>query len=414
MTKTNNRDTMTDHIDSKTVKRSIKPGVPTYQKVRRLLKVLDGVDYNVLRCMFDRLRELRGSPQETENWTNPDEWIPVKLTGSEQALALDIWNGSGQELNPRHLHDPYYFSTKQGLLERTSGGRLSVTDRGRSFLDPTTGAEVMAIMDAEEGLLFLLQTLAEIGSGKRADILPRFSEYCLTQTTLESENVIKGALYDRMLNLVNRGLVERNGQVYEITEFGLSYLQRSLSQIPGELRNPKQSELERLAQEMRKGARADLGAFLGDMDPFKFEELIHLLLEEMGYMNVVTTSPTNDKGVDVIADIQMGISSVREVVQAKRFKGVVNRKVLDELRGSLHRFKAFRGTIITTGSFSSGAKNASFEAGAAPITLIDGEKLLDLLIEYGIGIRKKAVEYFEFDRAGITDFMEGTTGVLEK
>jgi hypothetical protein len=69
-----------------------------------------------------------------------------------------------------------------------------------------------------------------------------------------------------------------------------------------------------------------------------------------------------DHGVIVVADIELGISSVREVVQAKRQKGSINRRVLDELRGSLHRFSAVRGTVIT-----SGTKQAAFERGAAPI-----------------------------------------------
>ena len=42
---------------------------------------------------------------------------------------------------------------------------------------------------------------------------------------------------------------------------------------------------------------------------------------------------------------------------------------------------AVRGTIITTGDVSRGTAQAAFERGAAPITLIDGEKLLDLLIQ---------------------------------
>jgi restriction system protein len=140
------------------------------------------------------------------------------------------------------------------------------------------------------------------------------------------------------------------------------------------------------------------------MNPFKFEELIKLLLEEMGYDNVETTSPTNDKGVDVVANIELGISSVREVIQVKRHRGGINRTVLDQLRGSLHRFNAVRGTIISTGRFSKGAQEAAFERGVAPITLIDGEKLLDLLMTYQIGVSKKSVEYYEFSREKLAQF----------
>lgn len=158
------------------------------------------------------------------------------------------------------------------------------------------------------------------------------------------------------------------------------------------------------------------------MNAFKFEGLINFLLEEMGYTDVETTSPTNDKGVDVVANIELGISSVREVVQVKLHKGNINRRVLDQLRGSLHRFSAVRGTIITTGGFSKGTADAAFERGVAPITLIDGEKLLtiqDLRTE--IGITKQVVEYFEFDAESLAEFetkemdeLEGETAVTIK
>ncbi len=45
--------------------------------------------------------------------------------------------------------------------------------------------------------------------------------------------------------------------------------------------------------------------------------------------------------------------------------------------------------------FSKGTQEAAFAGGAAPITLIDGDKLIDLLIQHGIGVRKKTVEVLE-------------------
>jgi len=86
----------------------------------------------------------------------------------------------------------------------------------------------------------------------------------------------------------------------------------------------------------------------------------------MDYIDVKMTSPVNDKGVDVLAKIEVGISSLKEVIQVKRHRGNLGRKVLDLLRGSLHRFDAVRGTIITTSGFSSGAKQAAHERGDAP------------------------------------------------
>jgi restriction system protein len=91
---------------------------------------------------------------------------------------------------------------------------------------------------------------------------------------------------------------------------------------------------------------------------------------------------------------ESGITSVKEVVQVKKVTSNIQRVVLDSLRGSLHRFDAFRGTIITLSDFSKGTKDAAFEIGAAPITLINGDKLIDLLIENNIAVRKINLEYF--------------------
>jgi restriction system protein len=123
----------------------------------------------------------------------------------------------------------------------------------------------------------------------------------------------------------------------------------------------------------------------------------------MEYQNVEVTARSGDKGVDVVGEIEVGITSVKEVIQAKRTKSNIPRKVLDALRGSLHRFGAIRGTIITTSNFSKGAKEAAFEMGAPPITLINGDKLVDLLVEYEIGVEKLDFSTFKVDE----DFFEG-------
>ena len=76
-------------------------------------------------------------------------------------------------------------------------------------------------------------------------------------------------------------------------------------------------------------------------------------------------------------------------------------------QGFWYRFQAVRGTIITTAGFSKGAMQAAFEAGAPPITLIDGSKLIDLLIEYGIGVRTRSVEVLELDADAFAQTEEG-------
>jgi restriction system protein len=52
---------------------------------------------------------------------------------------------------------------------------------------------------------------------------------------------------------------------------------------------------------------------------------------------------------------------------------------------------------ITTGDYGKGAKDAAFEMGAAPISLINGETPFDLLVQHEIGVKKKTVDYYALD-----------------
>jgi restriction system protein len=85
------------------------------------------------------------------------------------------------------------------------------------------------------------------------------------------------------------------------------------------------------------------------------------------------------------------------VVQVKRTEGTITRPKVDELHGALPYHKAIRGTIISLGSFAKGAKEGALYAGAAPITLIDGKRLLDLCLKHEVGLKRRPVEIYEID-----------------
>ena len=386
------------------VPRSPTPLFPTYVAVRQFMTLLDGTSHVAYQAMAGAIWDQRGNPQAQVDWSNPDEWIPERLTGAERDLAQRLWQASQRTLNPRYTRGCWYFAAKHDLLRREPGDALHITERGRRFLAEPAGA-LVAELDAYEGIFVVLHLVATQGTARRNTLLPGYSDYSRTHTTFQSDNVVKSSLYDRLRNLIDREMVAARGNRYVITETGLAYLEHHVALVPAQAATVSRgSELFRLALTLSDEARRRLQEFLLEMDAFKFEELVKLLLEEMGYDNVATTSPTNDKGVDVVGTIELGISAVREVIQAKRHKGTINRPVLDQLRGSLHRFNAVRGTIITTGRFSKGVEEAAFERGAAPITLIDGEKLLDLLIEYEIGVAKRQVEYWEFAAEKLVQF----------
>lgn len=54
----------------------------------------------------------------------------------------------------------------------------------------------------------------------------------------------------------------------------------------------------------------------------------------------------------VIGKVQVGITTITEVVQVKRMQNTITRLYIDQLRGALPYHKAIRGTLITTDKFA--------------------------------------------------------------
>ena len=379
------------------------PLFPLYSDMRLLLPVLDDYPRANLMGFLNQIANLRGTPQEPRDWTAPDEWIPERLSGVEQTLAQAIWKSSKRQVNPRHIRGHWYLAKGYDLLAEGEAGTLVLTELGQDFIQNPFG-ETVQMLDRREGLVKLLAIVAERGPGKRGDFLPEWSRYLQAVSNFNSDSTFKDTLRRRLLNLVDRQLVARSGITYQITQAGLDYLERVGVEtlgvgLPLDTPAPPDEvhQLYELASRQRQAVREQLRNLLLDMDPYQFEDLVRRLLEEMGYEDVETTSPANDKGVDVVGNIEVGITAVREVVQVKRHRSNIQRPVLDALRGSLHRFGAVRGTIINTSGFSKGTRDAAFERGAAPITLIDGDKLIGLMIEHQLGVRKKAIEILELD-----------------
>ena len=376
------------------------PLFPRYREVRHLLQVWPGRPRKQVTGLQATLGELRGTPQNTVDWTDPDTWIPERLSGDDRDLADAIWTTSGKTVNPRHTYGHWLLCRKYGLVEEGPDGNLVLADRGRDFID-YEGGETEAFLDEQEGLAKLLALVADNGPTRAGGVLEEWTEYINRHSSFASPSTFRDTLRRRLNNLLDRGLLNRKSTLYSVTDTGLAYLHRVGTEEA--LGGDEQQELWSLAKKQEASVRESMRELLLDMDPFAFEHLLKRLLEEMDYQDVDVTSRSNDGGVDIIAQIELGITSVREVVQAKRHKHTIQRKDLDALRGSLYRFNAVRGTIIATSRFSKGTEEVAFAAGAAPITLIDGDKLIDLLIEHGIGVRKRTLEVLTVDPDAFAD-----------
>lgn len=379
-------------------KRQLTPDLPTYESGQRFLRIIDGVSENQYNSMVKDIYEHIRNPKDPFNWKEPEDWIPRILTNESRALALRIWRDSSRLVNPRHTFGPYYLC-RIHQLSSVANGSIQITERGKRFL--AGDVAVLAEMDEYDGLLFVLSEVAATGPGRRREFEDSYAKFCRAHTTYAADSSIVSSLIYRLNNLLDRRLIEKSGHSYQVTHMGLEYLGRYSG---AGSKNAPNSTIARFANANNASARQQLAEFLQTMNPYLFEHLIKHLLVKMGYENVEVNGGSGDKGVDVVADIELGISSVREVVQVKRHKGNIGRPILDQLRGSLIFFQAVRGTIITTGGFTKGTKEAAFLPGAAPITLIDGETLLDLLIEHDIGVTRREIRILEFDETSLSQF----------
>ena len=153
-----------------------------------------------------------------------------------------------------------------------------------------------------------------------------------------------------------------------------------------------------LMEKQNSIVRKALEKKLLEMDPFQFEILVAELLKKIGYENVDVTKRSGDKGIDVIADLTMnGITNVKTVIQVKKYKKGNNipGKIVTQLRGSAEVDQ--RGLIITTSDFTKDAIKESKAEKKMPVSLVNGERLLDLLIKFEIGVKKEIVSVYSLD-----------------
>ena len=148
-----------------------------------------------------------------------------------------------------------------------------------------------------------------------------------------------------------------------------------------------------IEQHNRK-VRTEVHARLLSMSFEEFEDLVGVLLAELGFDEVVVTPRRSDKGIDVRGTLVVGEAvRIRMAVQVKRWKDNVQAPTVQQVRGSLGTHE--QGLIITTSDFSPGARKEAVRADAIPVGLMNGQQLINLLLEHEIGVRRTSLDLFE-------------------
>lgn len=294
---------------------------------------------------------------------------------------------------------------------------------------------------------FLPHVLRVLNSGEavpRRDLVERvfdaaeLSEEARKETLAAGDGRAENRVGWALTNLYKAGWVERPQRaVYRITETGRSWFLEnpnaslsfseadrlfkdywpdtprtgSTSLAPTPM--PETTGLDPIEQvesgvaQLKENVAEELLRRLRESNPTFFEDAVVSVLLAMGYGGAEQRGKriggTGDGGVDGVIDQDaLGLDQI--YVQAKRYAdgNSVGRESIQAFMGALHGFGAHRGVFITSSRFTQGARDY---ANAVPtrIVLIDGRRLAELMIKYGVGVQvKQSYAVVEIDE----DFFE--------
>ena len=246
------------------------------------------------------------------------------LTSEDRSELLP----SGQQYRfDNRVHWARSYLKQAGLLQSTGRGKFRITERGLNVL----GSSPAYINQA-----FLQQFPEFLEFKNRSSKTETISEADVPETTQTPEEILE-ASYQNL----------RNKLVQEIIERIMSCSPRFFERLVVDL----------LVRMGYGGSRKDAGRAIGQ---------------------------SGDGGVDgIINEDRLGLDVV--YIQAKRWESTVGRPIVQAFAGSLEGFRAKKGVMITTSSYS---KDALDYVGRIEkrIVLIDGEQLAQYMIDYGVGV----------------------------
>jgi hypothetical protein len=139
---------------------------------------------------------------------------------------------------------------------------------------------------------------------------------------------------------------------------------------------------------------------LRNMDPTLFEKLFGWVLKELHFEEVEHKGQTGDGGIDLVCVRRVDFQIDRYYVQCKRYSKKITSPQIRNFKGALTG-RGERGIFVTTSSFTDDALSEAKREGAPPLSLIDGQKLCDILQRLNLGVKSKTVTLVSMDPASL-------------
>lgn len=159
------------------------------------------------------------------------------------------------------------------------------------------------------------------------------------------------------------------------------------TEIKNILNASPQDLIEEGFDQIEREIKNELLEKLKTIDPYYFEKVVLKLLKKMGYGDFIETSKSGDGGIDgIINEDKLGLDKI--YIQAKRFnENKVREKDIRNFIGAMSG-DTNKGVFVTTSLFDKGAEEKAKNA-HHKIILINGNKLVDLMHEFNVGVQIK-------------------------
>lgn len=173
-----------------------------------------------------------------------------------------------------------------------------------------------------------------------------------------------------------------------------------------ETQTPEEA-IEAAHQNLRQTLADELIQTIKSCSPSFFERLVIDVLVKMGYGGTrkdagKAIGKSGDGGIDgIINEDRLGLDVI--YIQAKKWENPVGRPEIQKFAGALQGQRAKKGIFITTSTFTNEAKEFASRIDSK-ITLIDGETLSQLMIDYNVGIN--SIVTYELKRIDSDYFIE--------
>jgi len=311
---------------------------------------------------------------------SPLHYREIVRAALSQGILVTSGKTPDQTLNAQLATD--IRDNPSSLFQRTDKGVFALKEWGFAKYAPTNDAQApdsgsMSFTDAAEHVL-----------EQCADKKPMHYKEIWRQADKQGLVFTQGrtpeqTLYSQILTETKRR--QRRGETSRFHKHGNGFVGLEKWRATG-----LAYEIERHNTDVRKKLLSELK----QMEPYEFEGMVEQLLVAVGFEDTEVTQASKDGGIDVRGTLVVGdVIRTRMAVQVKRWKNNVQSQDVQRVRGSLGTHE--HGLIVTTSGFSAGAKAEAMRADAVPVALMNGEQMVALLVENGIGVTKSAYDLIE-------------------